>query len=538
MPFYPHLFIVKNIHVQHTYYYFLFTGVTDQTFPQTESLLVSETSEITIPSQTLLAKSVNGASRLVFFLYNNLESILPRPDADKFVNSKVMGAVYSKSRNMDVYGRPVTVTLRHLDVGVSGGRNPTCAVWDYSDKVWNTDQCTVRESNMTHTTCHCLTVGNYAVLMDAAPSSGLPHTSGNDGSFTTMVVCVAVLTVCLLVALVGLAVKRSGNRLSGLLKSSKLPCTFHCKKSESQNSCSSTGGLYPALTSSPTSTTVSGASAGTPNSSNYLVQILEQQQQTLKHIKGDGNPAVLQNGTIYMPQKAVPQQNAKGSSIYQVTAPRPTIVSQLTDGQGSGTMFRPVSPPNGQTYNQTHHIYMEIDPVYAQAADQAQQLGHLTHQLPAVQHVQQLSEVYQSDIQLSDISDDDLRRFSDTSSRATHYGEERPLIRASVGNNNSMNNNNNLMRQSLMAAAAAQQRQQHAATLGMRQPLQVATLSTNNQSLRGLNGARTLRTPITYGVHHSANPSLVSNPDHQQAPIAIALQGNDQFVSLQIDGQQ
>jgi len=165
-------------------------------------------------------------------------------------------------------------------------------------------------------------------------------------------------------------------------------------------------------------------------------------------------------------------------------------------------------------------------------------MGHLTHQLPAVQHVQQLSEVYQSDIQLSDISDDDLRRFSDTSSRATHYGEERPLIRASVGNNNSMNNNNNLMRQSLMAAAAAQQRQQHAATLGMRQPLQVATLSTNNQSLRGLNGARTLRTPITYGVHHSANPSLVSNPDHQQAPIAIALQGNDQFVSLQIDGQQ
>merc|ERR1719150_2880174 len=100
------------------------------------------------------------------------------------------------------------------------------------------------------------------------------------------------------------------------------------------------------------------------------------------------------------------------------------------------------------------------------------------------------------------------------------------------------NSDNNLMRQSLMAAAAAQQRQQHAATLGMRQPLQVATLSTNNQFLRGLNGARTLRTPITYGVHHSANPSLVSNPDHQQAPIAIALQGNDQFVSLQIDGQQ
>ena len=94
------------------------------------------------------------------------------------------------------------------------------------------------------------------------------------------------------------------------------------------------------------------------------------------------------------------QQPCKGSSIYRVTAPRSQYnLSQQTN------VFRPVSPYG-------HHIYMEIDPVYAHAAESA------------------TSEVI-SDIQLSDISDDDLKRFSDNSRASSNrYGEERPLIRA------------------------------------------------------------------------------------------------------------
>jgi len=333
-----------------------------------------------------------------------------------------------------------------------------------------------------------------------------------------MVVCASALTVCLLVAFVGLVIVKRWEPVSGLqklFKAKQLPC-FHCKKSESQHSCSSTGGLYPALTSSPTSTTVSGSTAGTPNSSNYLVQILEQQQQTLKHIKSTHGGGAEQ--TLYMPQKAVPQQQSlKGSSIYQVTAPRPTMLSQLTDGHGIG--FRPVSPPAMAPGNPglAHHIYMEIDPVYAQAADVA-----------AAAQLQMNELNYQSDIQLSDISDDDLRRFSDTSSRATHYGEERPLIRTT---NNQMNNpNNNLMRQSLIQAQQARN-----CMTAARQPLQVSALNPNQGSYRGTLGTRLRQAPY---YHHSANPSLLSGVSSTEAaPIAIALQGNDQFVSLQIDGQ-
>ena len=485
-------------------------GVADQVFPQLESVLAAEQSQIVIPSQTLVAKSINGASRLVFFLYNNFELILPQMRTslgNKFVNSKVMGAVYSKSRYLDVYGQPVQVTLRHLDV--TGSRNPTCATWNYSEKTWATDTCTVLKTNATHTTCQCLKIANYAILSEEIPSAE-PHEASavSDASITTMIVCVAALTICLLVAIVGLIVIKRWNvkpasSLNKLFtgKNTKLPC-FHCKKSESQNSCSSTGGLYPALTSSPTSTTVSGSGTPMNNSSNYLVQILEQQQETLKHIKNGQN-----QGTVYMPQKAVPQHHAKGS-IYQVTAPRGTLLSQLNDnsiGLKNGGVFRPVSPYN-------HHIYMEIDPVYSQTADQ-----------------NELN--YHSDIQLSDISDDDLRRFSDTSSRATQYGEERPLIRATV---QQQMNNNNLMRQSLVAAHQQQMHRNCMTTNRVRNvgPLQVATL--NNQSLRGLNR---LRQSALYAPQHSANPSLVSNNSGLEPPIAIALQGGEQFVSLQIDQQ-
>jgi len=265
------------------------------------------------------------------------------------------------------------------------------------------------------------------------------------------------------------------------------------------------------------------------NSSNYLVQILEQQQETLKHIKDHNQQASGQaagTSTLYMPQKAVPQ-HAKGT-IYQVTAPRGTMLSQLSEAKHGGAVFRPVSP----SYN--HHIYMEIDPVYAQAVDG-----------------QHNEFNYQSDIQLSDISDDDLRRFSDTSSRATQYGEERPLIRASFHQQQQQVNNNNLMRQSLIAAQNQQMQRNCMTTNRMRSigPLQVATL--NNQqhvatlntqsSLRGLNRLRQQQQQhAIYAPNpiHSANPSLVSAASvGLEGPVAIALQGGEQFVSLQIDQQ-
>jgi len=243
-------------------------------------------------------------------------------------------------------------------------------------------------------------------------------------------------------------------------------------------------------------------------SSNYLVQILEQQAETMKNVKN----------------KAMPQQASRSQSVYQVTAPRqPNSGNTGNNGQN---VFRPVSPYG-------HHIYMEIDPVYQQqlmnqqqqmlnqqAQQQLQQQNHQNHQ-----HMES-SEGGHSDIQLSDISDDDLRRFSDGRAR---YAEERPLIRNSTNpNNQHMNAELPFNHRQFMTSQRSQL--QNGVTL---RPVQVSTL----------NPACNMHHSLRYGTSHrlisgraGQVPVFHHDPSGQlDAPITIALQGGDQFVSLQID---
>merc|ERR1712150_262205 len=240
-------------------------------------------------------------------------------------------------------------------------------------------------------------------------------------------------------------------------------------------------------------------------SSNYLVQILEQQAETMKQVRNNGG-------------------NTTGS-IYQVTAPRNT--------------FRPVSPYG-------HHIYMEIDPVYQQHLINSAHAAEIAQQNAHHQHTE--SEGGQSDIQLSDISDDDLRRFSD----GRRYAEERPLIRAgqpqeppSFGSGHtvarSVRNCMTTQRPANLNGSTAHVIHQqahhphHAAGLqnGVTlRPVQVSTLSNfNHHSLRGhggrVSGIRGIQP--TQILHHKEGGGPL------EAPITIALQGGDQFVSLQID---
>ena len=485
-------------------------GVYDQIFPLLESVHAMEESQMTIPAKALLDNSVNGAVRLVFFLFDNLESVLPG-SGNKFVNSKVMGVIASKSRFADITDAPVLFKLRHLETN-DGSRTPICSAWDYSHQNWSGKECTLLATNATHSTCQCNRMTHFAILMEESTSAA-PHAAGGNigkgesgtvseqsSHLTTAIVCAVALFLCLFLAIIGLILFRRWDvrpRLDKFLQAKKLPC-FHCKKSESTNSAT---GLYPTLTSSPTSTTVS---VGTPttvvsNSSNYLVQILEQQAETMKQVKACNNKGL--------------QQQCKGSSVYRVTAPR----SQYNLSQQSN-VFRPVSPYG-------HHIYMEIDPVYAHAAESA------------------TSEVI-SDIQLSDISDDDLKRFSDNSRASSNrYGEERPLIRATQ------------MRQSMPGTDAGrhcftahrpnQQQQQQVQLSGinvnnqMLRPMHLATLSgsCSHQSLRGiqqphLTQQRNARPPLQQLYHQASTAQALDTP------ITIALQGGDQFVSLKLGERQ
>ena len=93
-----------------------------------------------------------------------MERILPSStNGIKFLNSKVVGTSVSKGRH-NIVSAPIKLTLRHIrDEGVS---NPSCMWWDYVSRTWSGNNCEVISTNESHTTCHCMQFGNFAILME------------------------------------------------------------------------------------------------------------------------------------------------------------------------------------------------------------------------------------------------------------------------------------------------------------------------------------------------------------------------------------
>ena len=543
-------------------------GASSQTFPEADTMISENgNSKVTVPNQALLSNSVNGAIRLVFFFYDNLEEILSY-DKQHFVNSKVVGVVLSKGRYLDLQeDSAVKFTLKHLDSS-NDVQNPACAVWNYSERRWTVDDtCRLLDTNSTHTSCSCKKLANYAIVSERSAefsASGTPKniTQENEkhSNFTALVACAVALMVCLVFAVIAFVVMKrcdcKSRFISSFLSGKESMCTkaaggipacFHCKKSDSQNSCRSTGGLYPALTSSPTSTTVSSGSP--PNSSNYLVQILEQQQNTLQNIKKQQQQ---QNNTLgyNLPQKAMPQtlvnptlnpNTLRAGSVYQVTAPRNVMNRQQLEGSvlqtigSGGGAFRPVSP----SYN--HHIYMEIDPVYAHAATNMTDNEGLSSNNPKFS-AEPMHCYSHSDIQLSDISDDDLRLrgtgcFASASSGGSsansricnQYAEERPLIRTGNTQNAAAMRQQMLQSQEEVDYYARQYLTSQRNFLRLGMPLQVATLSA--AAARGNN----IPNSRFVGQAQQQPQSMFSDTT---IPVAVSTQGGEQYVSLQIDQQK
>jgi len=419
-----------------------------QDFPSLDSLHMAEEAHLEVPSQSVREHAVNGAVRLVFFLYDKMDRVLPSStNGVKFLNSKVVSAAVSKGRHIRVT-QPIKLTLKHIQS--EGVSNPSCMWWDFVTRTWSDANCRVIATNSSHTSCHCSQFGNVAILMEEG--LGVPPKSSEDmtQNIATIVGAVVSIIAGMCLAVVGFFIIRRLNLKTGLhkfLATGRLPC-FHCRESKS-------GGLYPTINSSPTSTTLS---SGTPTtsttmSSNYFLNSECQIQ----------DPVVLspvgQHSTIYRTKLANGQQaHVIPVSHIQIQDPR-------------NHFFRPVSPLG--------HIYMEIDPVYAR--------------LDPVET--------QSDLQLSDVSDDDLRRSSDISRQSSNrYAEERPLIR-------------NTLRKS-----APHQRQ---CQTSMKQPVRTVSGSCAS-SLRAANKART---PVFNGQGFRFD-----------TPITIALSpGGDQFVSLNLD---
>ena len=466
----------------------------DQPFPNHSEA----DSRVIVPASSLMETSVNGAVRIVFFLYNNLEGILPG-SGTHFVNSKVLGAVVSKGHTQTLQ-HPVLFTLRHLQS--ENVRNPVCAAWDYAHRAWTDEGCSMLKTNATHTVCQCKRVSLYSVLMEERPSA-VPHAaadaanrhdsvivdatearSGRQNVSTIVTSVVAIVLSVVILVIVLLLVKRfdiKPRMQKFVAANSAGGGIFRCKKSESTTSSC---GFYPPLTSSPTSTTVS---SGTPTNQTYLEQVLKA------------------HNADYMQQQ--PQQNGNGApAAGQPVAGQPTVIYGRT-----ASVPGPQQPPPRHlvALNQYdpfgHHIYMEIDPVYAHLEAAAAGAGEHHH---AHAH---------SDIQLSDISDDgDLVRSARNHGQQQRFAEERPLIRS----HHQLNGGHYPQQQ--------QQQQQQPQNMH-RQCMTTQRLLSRVPPGMPMDGS--LRLVRSQAVADAVSRNL-------EAPITIALQGGEQFVSLKIDADR
>ena len=449
----------------------------DQHFPSRTTFHLAEEAHLLLSTDAIRQLGINGAVRVVFFLYNKMERVLPSStNGVKFLNSRVVSAGVSKGRPVEL-SDPITVTLRHQRL--EGVSQPSCVRWEAVDRVWGEAGCWVHASNTTHTTCLCSQLGNIAVLMaEGEEPEGLGDVARRGGEqLPTVLGVAAAVLVTIILTVIGVCVARRLHVKSGLhkfLATGRLDACLKCKDGK--------GGLYPGINSSPTSTTLS---SGTPTtsttmSSNYFLHSECQVRE----------PVVLSPITTSSHATIYKTTLANGQSAHVIP------VSQLTAaGNVPGNhYFRPVSPLG--------HIYMEIDPVYARLNGP----GHHQHDP-------------QSDPQLSDVSDDDLRRSSDISRQSSsRYAEERPLIRSTAE------------RRSVPGPA----RQIQTMARGAPDPRSHGPLRTVSGSCHGsLRGPRAQGQPVYRGQQIGGHNCRLDTP------ITIALSsGGDQFVSLNLDQQQ
>jgi len=453
--------------------------VDGQTFPSRATLHLADEATLHLPAETVRQQGVNGAVRLVFFLYDKMERVLPSStNGVKFLNSRVVSAGVSTGRVGELLA-PMRVSLRHQrEEGVS---RPSCVRWEVAGRVWGEDGCEVEASNSTHTTCLCRQFGNIAVLMaegEEVEEVGDVARQGGEENLPTVLGAAAAVLVTVILTVAGVCLARRLHIKSGLhkfLATGRLDACLTCKEGK--------GGLYPGINSSPTSTTLS---SGTPTTSTTM----------------SSNYFLHSDCQVREPVVLSPISSSSHATIYRTTlangqSAHVIPVSQLTAaGNVPGNhYFRPVSPLG--------HIYMEIDPVYAKLDAS----GH--------QHDPQ------SDPQLSDVSDDDLRRSSDISRQSSsRYAEERPLIRNTVGRRSSPSQSRQCQTVS-RERGAVDTRVAHG-------PLRTVSGTCGAGSLRGVN---TGRGPVFRG-QQGHNCRL-------DTPITIALSsGGDQFVSLNLDQQQ
>jgi len=321
-----------------------------------DQVFVSEDKQvaITIPGSSLVENSENGAVRLVFFHYNNLDHVLPSStNGIKFLNSHIASAAVSQGPSSHL-SSPLTATFGHLErAGMSG---PSCVWWDYVSRTWAEDGCWVTATNASSTTCQCSHLGSMAVLMEEAGTTfAAPHsTPASPSTLTVVIAAIVSIVICGVTVTATFIIFRRFSKGSLGCGAASVPCL--------EAGDAGSPGYYPYLSSSATSTTIT---ASTPDkaAASHSQYFLNSECQVLRPLM---IAPIGPHSTIYRATFA----NGQQAHVIPIDSP--------ADGHaGPKHQFRPITPS-------ASHIYMEIDPVY--------------------------NSETMSDILVSDMSDDDLRR--------------------------------------------------------------------------------------------------------------------------------
>lgn len=255
----------------------------------------------------------------------------------------------------------------------------SCVWWDYASRTWAEEGCWVLSSNASSTTCQCSHLGSMAVLMEEAGSNtfAAPHsTQASPSTLTVVIAAIVSIVICAVTVTATFIIFRRFSKGSLGCSSASVPCL--------EPGENGSPGYYPYLSSSATSTTIT---ASTPDkvAASHSQYFLNNECQVLRPLM---IAPIGPNSTIYRATFA----NGQQAHVIPIDSSCPEQQQQQAQqgqqGAGQKYQFRPITPS-------ASHIYMEIDPVY--------------------------NSETMSDILVSDMSDDDLRR----SSEDTNIGSER-----------------------------------------------------------------------------------------------------------------
>ncbi|XP_048377746.1 adhesion G protein-coupled receptor E3-like isoform X2 [Stegostoma tigrinum] len=165
--------------------------------------------------RTVIGQNYSGIAAVGFFAYSNLGSILDGDFVDEeygkrqkmgknyWINSDVV-TVTAANMLKTRLREPVNFTLRHNEE-VTSQRIPVCVHWENSKKrsFWSPRGCKVLTFSQNSTTCGCLHLANFAVLMSPA------EMKDEYALHLITLVGVSLSLICLAISIITFALGRS-----------------------------------------------------------------------------------------------------------------------------------------------------------------------------------------------------------------------------------------------------------------------------------------------------------------------------------------